>query len=143
MDDTAAGWHNAEVVEGSGTPFQEFKSLVVALELDLFVLPPSVLNSGLVHLHRVIDDQIDRAERVDLLRIAAQTSNCVSHGSEIDHSGHSGEILEDNSCRLEGDFNGFAGQFLPVEDILHVLGSDLELIAVSDRTFEEDADAEG
>jgi hypothetical protein len=91
----------------------------------------------------VIDHQIDRAQRVDLLGITAQTSNCVSHGSEIDYSGDSGEILEDDSCGLEGDFNRFAGQFLPAEDVLHVFGSDLELIAVSDRTFEEDADAEG
>lgn len=143
MDDTAAWGNDAEVVEGSRAPFQEFKAFVVALELDLLVLSPGVLDSGLVNLHGVVDDEIDRAEGVDFLGIAAQTSYCVSHGSEIDDSGDSGEILEDDSRGFESDFNGFAGQFLPVEDVLHIFGGDLEFIAVSDCAFEEDANAEG
>jgi hypothetical protein len=112
------------------------------LELDLFVLSPSIFDSGFVDLNAVIDNQVNGAERIDLRWVSSQSGDRVSHGSQIDHCWHSSEILKDDSSRLERDFDGLAGELFPVQDVLDVLGSDFEFIAVSDCAFEEDSDAE-
>ncbi len=90
----------------------------------------------------MIDNQVNGAERVDLLGVSSQSGDCVSHGGQVDHCGDSSEILEDDSGRLEGDFDRLAGELFPVQDVLDILGSDFEFIAVSNCAFEEDSDAE-
>ena len=47
----------------------------------------------------MIDDEVDRHERIDLLRIAAELGHRVAHRGEIDHRGHAGEILHQHPRR--------------------------------------------
>ena len=42
----------------------------------------------------MIDDQIDRTNGVDLLRIATQTSDSVTHSSEVDNGRNTFEIIK-------------------------------------------------
>ncbi len=83
----------------------------------------------------MVDDQVDWAKGVNFLGITAQSGDCISHGSQIDDSGHSCEILEDDPGWLEGDLNFLGGKFFPVQDVLNIFGLDLELITVPDGTF--------
>ena len=79
-------------------------ALAVALELDIDVLLQRVGTGEDVDLHRVVDHQIDRHQRVHLLRIAAQARDAVAHRGEIDDRGHAGEILHQDAGGLERHF---------------------------------------
>ena len=47
------------------------------------------------YLNRMIDDQINRTERVDFSRISAKNLDGVAHGSEVDNGRNAGEVLKD------------------------------------------------
>ena len=51
----------------------------------------------------MVDDEIDRHQRVDLARVAAEGLHGVAHGGEIDHRRHAGEVLHQNAGRAVGD----------------------------------------
>ena len=48
----------------------------------------------------MIDHQVDRHQRVDLSRIAAQAGHGRAHRSQVDHRRHTGEILHHDARRL-------------------------------------------
>ncbi len=48
MDNTRAGRHDAEVVEGVRTPLQELESLSVSVELELLILLAGILGTSKV-----------------------------------------------------------------------------------------------
>ena len=103
MADAGARRHDAEIVERLLAPAQEGVALAVALELDLDVLVEGRRAAEIVDHHRMVDDQIDRRERVDLLRIAAELDHRLAHRREIDHRRHAGQILHQHARRAEGD----------------------------------------
>src|SRR5262245_9788829 len=51
----------------------------------------------------MIDDELDRLKRIDLVRITAQGSDAVAHGREIHDRRNSGEILKEDTRRRKGD----------------------------------------
>ena len=51
----------------------------------------------LVHLHRVVDDQLGRDQRVDPLGVAAAVAHRVAHRREVDDRGDAGEVLEEHA----------------------------------------------
>lgn len=143
MDDTGTWWDGVEVGEGLGSPLEELESLVVSLELDLFVLVSGIEGLVDVSLNGVVNNEIDWAEWVDLLWVSSELDHSVSHGGEVDDTGDSSEILEDNSGGLEGDLDLLGGLLLPIKDVLDVLGLNLELVAVSDGRFQQNSDGVG
>lgn len=140
MADTGSWRNGQEVLEGGLSPFQELKSFVVSLEFDGFVLFSGVSGLGDVDLDRVIDDEVDWDQRIDLLWVATESLHGVSHGSQIDNAWDSCEILQEDSSRLEGDFDALGTGLFPVENLFDVLGLDVKAIAVSEGAFEEDSD---
>ena len=60
--------------------------------------------SGEIDLDGVIDDQIDRHERLDDFRIAAKSLHRTPHGREIDHERNAGEILQNDARDDEWNF---------------------------------------
>ena len=66
VDDAGAGRHDLEVAEGALAPAQERVALAVALELELDVPAKAIRVRELVDLHRVVDHELDRDQRVDL-----------------------------------------------------------------------------
>ena len=89
--DAGARRHDAEIVEGRGAPAQEFVALPVALELALDILPEGVGRAEMVDRHRMVDHQVDRDQRVDPLRIAAERADGVAHRRQVDDRRHAGE----------------------------------------------------
>ena len=57
----------------------------------------------LVDHHRMVDDEVDRVQRVDLLRVAAERLDAVPHRGEVDHRRHAGEVLHQHARRAIGD----------------------------------------
>lgn len=68
----------------------------------------------------MIDDEIDLTSRVDLFRISSQTLDGISHGGEVDNERDTGEILKDNTCRFEGNFNILGGVNFPIENLFDI-----------------------
>ncbi len=104
MHDAGVGRHHFEVAERRLAPAQEHVAFAVALEFDFIVVLERVGRAVLIDLHRVIDDQFGRRQRIDSLRIAAQLDDGFAHGGQIDDAGNAGEVLHDDARRGEGDF---------------------------------------
>ena len=51
----------------------------------------------------MVDDEIDRHQRIDLVGIAAERGHRVAHRGEIDHRRHAGEVLHQHARRAERD----------------------------------------
>ena len=66
VHDAGVRRHDLEALEGVLAPAQERVALLVALELALGVDAERVARAEVVDLHRVVDDQLGRDERVDL-----------------------------------------------------------------------------
>ena len=62
----------------------------------------------------MVDDEVDRHQRIDLVRIAAERHHRVAHRGEIDDRGHAGEILHQHARRAEGDLVLFLPR-LPIQ----------------------------
>ncbi len=96
--------HDAEVVEGLLAPAEEGVPLAVAVELELGVGCEGGTAPELVDHHRVVDDQVRRVARVDLLRVAAERRQRLAHRRQVDHRGDAGEVLQQHTRHVEGDF---------------------------------------
>ena len=83
MDDARLGRHDAEVAERGLSPAQEHVPLAVAVVLELRVQLERVGPAEVIDLHRVIDDELDRLQRVHAIRVAAERDDAVAHGGEI------------------------------------------------------------
>ena len=103
MADAGAGRHDAEIRERARRPLQEFVALLILLVLFLDVLLERVLVAEEIHRDRMVDDEIDRHQRIDLLRVAAEMVHRVAHRGEIDHRRHAGEVLHQHARRAERD----------------------------------------
>ncbi len=97
--DAGAGGHDAEIVEGRLAPAQELIALAIALVFELDILPEGQRRAEIVHHHRVVDDEVDGHQRIDLLRIGAELGGRVAHGRQIDHRRHAGEVLHQHARR--------------------------------------------
>jgi hypothetical protein len=106
VDDPDRRRDDPEVAEGLLAPPQEGVPLGIAGELDVDVLGQGVVAAEEIDLHRVVDHQIDRHQRIDLGRIAPQPLHRRPHRRQVDHAGHAGEVLQHDPGRLEGDLLG-------------------------------------
>jgi hypothetical protein len=101
VHDPGAGRHDPEVLERLLRPAQERVALAVALVLALDVDEEGGVRAELVDLHRVVDDEIRRHERVDAGRVAAHLGHRIAHGGQVDHARDAGEVLENDARRHE------------------------------------------
>ena len=122
VDDAGVRRHDGEVLERRLAPAEKCVAFLVALKLQLGVELQRLRCAELIHLHRVIDHQLGRLQRIDQLGIATQGLHCVAHGGEIDHGGNAGEVLQQYPARHEGDFAVGYGLWLPRSQRAHVVG---------------------
>ena len=69
----------------------------------------------MVHHDRMVNDQIDLGQRVDLIGIAAQLCHGRPHGGQIDDRRNAGEVLHQHACRAEGHFTVRFAVFKPAD----------------------------
>ena len=94
MADAGPGRHDAEIVERALAPAQKGIALAVALELLLDVDLEGLGVAEGVDLDRVVDHQVDRGQRVDLVRISAHAEHRLAHRGEVGDHRDPGEVLQ-------------------------------------------------
>ena len=143
VDDPGVGRDDAEVVEAVLPPAQEGVSLAVTLEFQLGVGGEGERGPGLVNLDGMVDDQLDRLERIDLPGIAAEPLHRVPHGRQVDDCRYPGEVLEQDAAGTEGDLAIRGRLGIPRRQPLDVLGRDRDPVLISQEVLEQDLQREG
>ena len=92
----------------------------------------------LVDLHGVVDHELDRDQRVDRLRVAAEVAHRVAHRGEIDDGGDAGEVLQEHPRGVEGDLLRRLGGRVPARDRLDVARRDGDAVLVAQHVLEQD-----
>jgi hypothetical protein len=133
--------HDLEVGEGLLAPAQELVALAVALELDRGVVQSASGRVVLVDLHAVVDDEVDRHERVDRLRVAAHPLHRAAQRGQVDDGRHAGEVLEHDAAGLKGTSNS-PGRRGRRRRGAHVLGGHVVAVLVAQHALEQDLDRE-
>ena len=131
--------HDAEVVEGALAPAQEGVALLVAPVLHLDVRLEGDACAELVDLHRVVDDQLGRLERVDLLRIAAHLAHGVAHRGQVDHRGNAREVRHQHARGSEGDLPLRLRLRIPARQRLDVVSSHDPPVLVTQQVLQQNA----
>src|SRR6202035_5635291 len=103
------------------TPLEERVAFAVALELELRVLFERVVAGPRVDLYGVVDDELDRLQRVDPPWVAAEFSDGVSHRRQVYDTRDAGEVLQQHAGRPVGDLFGRRRARLPGGERLCVL----------------------
>src|SRR5215469_5331760 len=71
------------------SPLEKLVALAVALELHIQVELQSARRTEEIHLHRVIDHQINGHKRLDNFRIGSEPLHSAAHGREINNQRNS------------------------------------------------------
>ncbi len=98
------GWHHAEIIKGFGAPTEKLITFLVAFKLFFDIGTESVVIAMIINHHRMVDHQINRAERINFLRIATEVLHCLAHCRQINNSRNAGEILHQHAGRTVSDF---------------------------------------
>ncbi len=142
VHDAGVGRHDGEVLEGCLSPAQEGVTLLVAMELQVGVELQGLRGTKLVDLHRVIDNQLGRLQRIDQRWVSAKRLHRVAHGGEIDHGRHAGEILQQNAAGHEGDLLHRGALAVPRGQGADVIGLHCFAIFAAQQVFQQDAKGE-
>ena len=109
MDNAPGRGDGLEVGERLLAPLEEGVALHVSVVFDIEVHVQRIaVGSGNVHLDGVIDDQIDRNLRVDLLGVAAHFHHRIPQSGQVNHGWHAGEVLQNNARGAEGNLGALA-----------------------------------
>jgi hypothetical protein len=138
MHDAGRRRHHLEVVERLLAPAQEGVALLVAAELDRHVLVERGRLAEHVDLHRVVDHELGRSQRVDPVRVAAERAHGVAHRREIHHAGHAREILQHHARGHERDLGVGLALGVPVAYRLDLLRSHADAVLVAQQVLEQD-----
>ena len=131
MNNTGVRRNYTEVIKRLLPPAKKFVSLLIAFELDLDVAFQCIRSAEPIDLNRMVNDQIDRNQWVDFLRIATQLAHPIPHRRQVDHTGNAGEVLQYHSCRFERNLQLRRLGRIPNSQILDVVFGHLITIAVS------------
>ena len=143
MADAGARRHDAEIAEGRLAPAQEAVALAVPLVFELDVAGEGARVAEIVDDDRMVDDEIDRHQRIDAVRIAAERLHRVAHRREVDHRRHAGEVLHQHARRAEGDLAVAPVQLQPVGDAADVVGRDRAPVLAAEEVLEQHLEREG
>ncbi len=91
----------------------------------------------------MVDHQVDRGQRIDLLGVAAQGDHGVAHRGEIDHGGHAGEILHQHAGRAESDLAVAGAVLQPLPDRLDVVDGDAAVVFRAQQILQQHAQGQG
>ena len=97
----------------------------------------------LVDHHAVVDDEVDRDQRIDLLRVAAELLHRVAHRGKVDHRRNAGEVLHQHARRAILDLAGDAPLLLPVDHRLEVVAGDGHAVLEAQQVLQQHLHREG
>ena len=93
-----------------------------------------------VHLHGVVNHQIDGHKWVDALRVTAQAAHGVAHGCQIHHARHAGKVLHDHARRHKGQLVGSGLAGVPRRQAFYISWLHEVAVAVAQQSFQQHAD---
>ena len=137
MADAGAGRHRAEILQRAAAPAQELIAFQIAGIFQRHIVFKRLGVAEFIDHHAVIDDQIDRHQRVDLHRIAAELGDGIAHGGQIDNAGHAGEILHQHARRAIVDFVVRRAGGLPIDHGLHIGGGHGVAVFKAQQIFQQ------
>src|SRR5262249_7371218 len=100
-----------------------------------------VAGSELIHLDRVIDDQVGGEQRVGARRVGAHGGKSIAHGGQVDHARHARGILQQDAGRHEADLPGLLVAYTP-RYIVDIIGFDLQAVFAAQQVFQQNASGE-
>ena len=104
VTDTCARGNNAEIVERVLAPLKECVTLEVTFVFAVNVHLERARVAEFVDHNRVVDNQINGVQRVNLLCVATQRLDAVAHRSKVNNRRNAGEVLHQNAGRAVCDF---------------------------------------
>ncbi len=143
VDDAHARRHHAEVVEGALRELEELVALGIPVEFERDVEAEGVGGPVVIHLDRVVDDQVAGDDRIDPVGVSAHLGHGIAHGREIHDAGHTGEVLEDHPRRHEGEFRAVGLRRLPSGERLDMLLRGHPLTAPPEGVLQQHTHREG
>ena len=142
MHDARAGWDDTEVLEGVLSPPEQRVPFAVPLELALHVFPVRLRRTEEVDLDRVVDDQIGRYDRIDPVRVTAQSLESIPHGGQVDDSRDTRKVLKDHAGRHERQV-GPCVRRAPSRYSPHIILRHVSAAGVAQRVLQQNAYGEG
>ena len=140
VDDACAGRDDAQAVERGLCPAQQLVALRVALVLALHVERERVGGPETIDLHRVVDDQVGRHQRLDACRVSADRGHRVAHCGEIDDGRNPGEVLQQDAGRHEWNLGFDGGVRLPCRERARLGVADDTTPSVTEHVLHQDLD---
>ena len=141
VHDAGAGRDDLEIVEGALAPAQELVALAIALVFEFDVALEGVSGAEDVQDHGVVDHHLGGRERVDLVRVAAEGSDGLPHGGQVDDAWHSGEVLHQHAARGELDLDARLSLGIPVRDRVDVVAGDVGAVLGAQQVLREHLEA--
>jgi len=129
---------DAEIAQRRLPPAQELIALEVPLILEVRVDQHRRIAAVFVDLHRMVDHEVHRLQRVDARRVAAERRNRVAHRGEVHHAGDPGEVLQQHARGAEGDFLLDLSLHVPRGQRLDVAFPDEAAVLVAEEVFQQD-----
>jgi hypothetical protein len=139
MDNADTRRHDAEGVERLHSPFHELIALAVTFELAAHVLLQGLWRTVMVDLYRMVDDQVDRHQRLDAPWIEPACLRHMPHRRQIAKQGHAGEILQHDTRDDQGNLLAARRPRPPLGKFEDVPLADPLSITVAQQRFENDA----
>ena len=137
MANAGSGRHDAEIRKGAAAPAQELVALLVALVFEIGVDLERARAAKAVNHHGMIDDQIDRHQRIDFGGVAVKGGHRVSHRGQIHHGGHAGKVLHQDAGGPEGDFARGAFAHEPLRHGADVFRRDRAAVLEAQEVFQK------
>ena len=121
MADPHSRRHSRKVIERRLPPLQKRVPFAVPLKLQCCIQVIRPLRAKLIHLHRVIDHQLRRLQRIDLLRIPTQRPHRIPHRRQIHHRRHTRKVLHQHPRRHVSNLGRWLRLRVPRRQKLDVL----------------------
>ena len=136
---SGSGRHDPKVLERRLPPFQEGIPFQVSFVFAFHIDPECTRIAEFVDHDRMVDDEVDRGQRIDLFRISPEFNNAVAHCREIDHGRNAGKILHEHARRPVGNLLGIpAAVPAPIGKSTDVVGIDACPVLEPEHVLEHD-----
>ena len=113
--------YNAEILKCPLPPFQKFITLAIPLKLPLHIRLKGLRRAKFIHHHRMVNHQINRHNRINLLRIATKALHGFPHRCQIHNRRHARKILHQHAGRAVSNLMTGTLFLLPIRQRLHIL----------------------
>ncbi|MNC04325.1 hypothetical protein D3C75_517620 [compost metagenome] len=143
MHDSGCRRNGAEVVECRLRPAQEAVALLIAFKFDIHIIFKCIGCAECINHDGMVNNKINRNERIDLLRISAGLLDGIAHSRQIDYHRDTGEILQHDSRRDKRNFLVAVNAAGPSGQLLHMLFCDCPSVILADSSLQQHFDGKG